>query len=80
MLWSLVSGSFGTCGEAGASDQVAGALGTLDYSEGGTMCMRGVASLHVTLFAFSSSGETKTARLDFDQIATNLYYNSDFCQ
>jgi hypothetical protein len=73
--WAMVGGSFGACGEAGASDAAVGAVGTLSYGEGGTICMSGFLSLHVTLFAFTAAGEIKTARLDVDGLGTNPYYS-----
>jgi len=61
--WTSSTGSLGTCGEAGATDQVEGALGTLVLRANGTGC---VADLHATLFAFTAAGTVESTRLDVD--------------
>ncbi|HEX7598205.1 MAG TPA: hypothetical protein VF518_08325, partial [Polyangia bacterium] len=64
--WGVVSGGFGTCGDAGVMGQAQGAVGTLGLRASGSQCL---ADLHATLFAFAADGTVKTARLDVDGVA-----------
>jgi hypothetical protein len=63
--WGVSSAGFGTCGDAGATDQAKGAVGTLALRASGSQC---VADLHATLFAFAADGTVRTSRLDVDGI------------
>ncbi|HEX7508516.1 MAG TPA: hypothetical protein VF550_17205, partial [Polyangia bacterium] len=63
--WGVLSAGFGSCGDAGATDQAKGAVGTLALRANGSQCE---ADLHATLFAFAADGAVKTARLDVDGI------------
>jgi hypothetical protein len=63
--WGVVSGGFGACGDAGATDQAKGAVGTLALRASGSQCL---ADLHATLFAFAADGTVTSARLDVDGV------------
>jgi hypothetical protein len=64
--WGVVSAGFGSCGDASATDQAKGAVGTLTLRASGSQCE---ADLHATLFAFEADGTVKTTRLDVDGVA-----------
>jgi hypothetical protein len=61
--WGVKAASFGACGDASATDPVLGALGSVALRTSDTQCL---VDAHVTLFAFTSAGDLKTARLDVD--------------
>jgi hypothetical protein len=61
--WGVMAASFGACGDASTADPVAGALGSVALRTSDTACL---VDVHVTLFAFTSAGDLKTARLDVD--------------
>jgi hypothetical protein len=63
--WAVVSGGFGSCGDAGAMDQAKGAVGTLALRASGSDCL---ADLHATLFAFAADGTVRSSRFDIDGI------------
>jgi hypothetical protein len=63
--WGVVSGGFGACGDAGATEQAKGVVGTLALRASGSQCL---ADLHATLFAFAADGTVTSARLDVDGV------------
>ena len=74
--WGVPGATFGACGDAGATVQAKGAVGTLVLHARETECL---ADLHVTLFAFSDEGTVKTSRLDVDDLVIPTF-PAGFCQ
>jgi hypothetical protein len=59
--WALTGASFGSCDDGGAQAPADGALGSFTPRSSGGQCL---ADVHVTLFAFTTSGDSKTVRID----------------
>jgi len=64
--WSANLGTFGACVDGGARQTASGGVGSFAWRPSGTGC---VADLHATMFAFTATGEMRTARLDVDGLA-----------
>jgi hypothetical protein len=63
--WKLAAARAGACVDGGPTDPARGVLGTVVVRKGGDGC---VADVHLSLFAFTATGEVKTARLDADGV------------
>jgi hypothetical protein len=61
--WGVMYASFGSCPDGGAGSGATGALGAIALHTAGDQCL---IDVHVTLFGFTSAGETKRSQLDVD--------------
>ena len=74
--WGLMYGGLVSCGDGGAMGSPLGALGSISLHASGDQCL---IDVHVTLFSFPSTGETKTTRLDVDDLVVKDFPGS-FCK
>lgn len=63
--WRILGAKLGTCSDGGPSQSVSGVVGSLLIRKVTDGC---VVDVHASLFAFSSTGQMKTTRLDADGV------------